>query len=59
MIQELKAVEPSEGMRKVFSERIKDDRISVSHGSFHSTGIEDGWADLVLIAQVRSHIRVP
>jgi hypothetical protein len=58
MIQELKAVEPSEGMREVFSKRMKDDRISVSHGLFHSTGVKDGWADLVLIAQVRSHIRV-
>ncbi len=58
MIQELKAVEPSEGMREVFSKKIKDDRISVSHGLFHSTGVEDGWADLVIIAQVRPRIRV-
>ena len=39
-------------MRTVFSNTIKDDRVSVSDGVFESTGIDDAWADLVVIAQV-------
>ena len=39
-------------MREVFSRTVKDDRITVSEGTFQSTGVEDGWADLVVIAQV-------
>lgn len=56
MIQELRAVEPIESMREVFSKRTKDDRITVCEGVFQSTGVEDGWADLVIVAQVRSKI---
>ncbi|PPQ83350.1 hypothetical protein CVT25_003989 [Psilocybe cyanescens] len=51
LIKELKAREPSAGMREVFSRTIKDDRVSVSEGYFHDTGVDDGWADLVVIAQ--------
>ncbi|KAF8964667.1 S-adenosyl-L-methionine-dependent methyltransferase [Flammula alnicola] len=51
LIRQLKAVEPSEGMREVFSRTVKDDRISLSEGYFDATGVEDGWADLVVIAQ--------
>lgn len=40
-------------MREVFSKTVKDDRISISEGYFDATGVEDGWADLVVIAQVR------
>ncbi|KDQ60794.1 hypothetical protein JAAARDRAFT_31776 [Jaapia argillacea MUCL 33604] len=50
-VNELKAVEPSEGMRDVFSKSVKDSRVSVAHGTFDQTGIETGWADMVLIAQ--------
>ena len=53
IIQDLKAVEPSQGMRDVFARTVKDDRIVVSEGTFDATGIEDNWADLVVIAQVR------
>ncbi|KAJ7285789.1 S-adenosyl-L-methionine-dependent methyltransferase [Mycena rebaudengoi] len=41
-VNELRAIEPSEGMR---------DRVSTSEGTFEQTGIEDGWADLVVVAQ--------
>ena len=51
-IKQLRAVEPSEGMRETFSKIVKDDRIALSEGCFDATGIEDGWADLVVIAQV-------
>jgi phospholipid N-methyltransferase len=51
-IKRLKAVEPSEGMRETFSKTVNDDRISLSEGYFDVTGVEDGWADLVVIAQV-------
>ncbi|KAF9476583.1 methyltransferase type 11 [Pholiota conissans] len=50
-IKALKAVEPSQGMRDTFAEKVKDDRISLSEGFFDATGVEDGWADLVVIAQ--------
>jgi hypothetical protein len=52
-VAELKAIEPSEGMRNTFLKNIRDDRVSVSEGGFDNTHIEDGWADLVVIAQVR------
>jgi phospholipid N-methyltransferase len=51
-IKWLKAVEPSEGMRETFSKTVNDDRVSLSEGYFDATGVEDGWADLVVIAQV-------
>ena len=39
-------------MREIFSKAVNDDRISLSEGYFDTTGVEDGWADLVVIAQV-------
>ena len=51
-IRELKAIEPSEGMRSVFEQKVKDARISIAEGYFDATGVEDGWADLIVIAQV-------
>ncbi|KAG8996041.1 hypothetical protein FRB94_008591 [Tulasnella sp. JGI-2019a] len=50
-IGKLRAVEPSAGMRTRFEETVKDNRISCSNGTFDNTGVEDGWADLVAIAQ--------
>lgn len=49
---ELKAVEPSEGMRNQFSKTVNDVRASVAHGTFDSTNVPDGWADVIIIAQV-------
>ncbi len=51
-IKKLVAVEPSGGMRKVFAESVHDDRVQVQEGTFLETGVEDGWADLVVTAQV-------
>ncbi|KAF9564612.1 S-adenosyl-L-methionine-dependent methyltransferase [Agrocybe pediades] len=52
LIKELKALEPSEGMRDVFTRTVpKDDRISIAEGYFDATKVEDGWADLIVIAQ--------
>jgi len=50
-VHELKAVEPSEGMRDTFAKSVSDPRVSVSDGTFDHTGVENGWADLVVIAQ--------
>ncbi len=50
-IKELRAIEPSEGMRSVFSKTVTDPRTSAHEGTFDTTGVEDGWADLVVIAQ--------
>ncbi|KAJ7582656.1 S-adenosyl-L-methionine-dependent methyltransferase [Mycena floridula] len=50
-VKELRAVEPSQGMRQVFTESIKDERVSISEGTFVTTGIVEGWADIVIVAQ--------
>lgn len=50
-IKELRAIEPSEGMRNQFTKSVTDPRVSVHEGTFDTTGIEDGWADLIVIAQ--------
>ncbi|KZP19441.1 S-adenosyl-L-methionine-dependent methyltransferase [Athelia psychrophila] len=47
----LKAVEPSAGMRATFARTVVDPRVSVAEGSFAATGVEDGWADVIIIAQ--------
>ena len=39
-------------MREVFAKSVHDERVSVSEGTFDTTGVENGWADLVVIAQV-------
>ncbi|KAF7289941.1 S-adenosyl-L-methionine-dependent methyltransferase [Mycena indigotica] len=49
--KELKAIEPSPGMRTVFTQTLSDERVSINEGTFDHTGIADGWADLVVIAQ--------
>lgn len=41
-------------MRNVFLKTVDDDRVSVAGGSFDNTGIRDGWADIIIIAQVHS-----
>ncbi|KAK7014845.1 histone H2B [Favolaschia claudopus] len=48
---QLRAIEPSEGMREVFSKSISDQRVSIAEGTFQETHVEDGWADLVVVAQ--------
>ncbi|KAL4253192.1 S-adenosyl-L-methionine-dependent methyltransferase superfamily protein [Abortiporus biennis] len=50
-VNKLRAIEPSEGMRSQFSKTVNDERISVAEGTFDTTGVEDGWADIVVIAQ--------
>ncbi|OBZ75599.1 putative methyltransferase-like C25B8.10 [Grifola frondosa] len=50
-VKQLRAIEPSEGMRDVFAKSVTDARVSIAEGTFDSTGVEDGWADLVVIAQ--------
>jgi hypothetical protein len=52
-IKAIKAIEPSAGMRDVFSQTVKDNRVTIGKGTFEETGIDDQWADLVIIAQVR------
>ncbi|THH33939.1 hypothetical protein EUX98_g263 [Antrodiella citrinella] len=50
-VAHLRAVEPSEGMRDVFVKTVQDSRASAVEGTFEHTNVEDGWADLVVIAQ--------
>ena len=51
-INEIKCVEPNEGMLKAFREAIHDSRVNASEGTFSSTEVESGWADLIVIATV-------
>lgn len=41
-------------MRQVFIKTVSDEhgRVSISEGTFQETHVEDGWADLVVVAQV-------
>lgn len=50
-ISALRAIEPSVGMRDFWTKTVKDDRATIIEGTFDSTGVEDGWADLIVIAQ--------
>ncbi|KAG8754395.1 hypothetical protein FRC12_011200 [Ceratobasidium sp. 428] len=50
-VGELRAIEPSEGMRQALEERTKDSRAKSLAGDFLNSGVEDGWADLVVVAQ--------
>lgn len=47
----LRAIEPSVGMRDFWTKTVKDSRATIVEGTFDSTGVEDGWADLIVIAQ--------
>ena len=40
-------------MREVFSSTVTDPRVTLSEGTFDKTGVEDGWADIILIVTVR------
>jgi len=54
-IKALRAVEPSAGMRTVFERSLPKEyaaKVSVREGTFDRSGVqEDGWADVVVIAQ--------
>ncbi|KAG5645240.1 hypothetical protein DXG03_006657 [Asterophora parasitica] len=50
-VQQIKAIEPSPGMREVFSQTVQDQRVTIEDGTFDTTGVEDNWADLIVIAQ--------
>ncbi|KAF9070563.1 S-adenosyl-L-methionine-dependent methyltransferase [Rhodocollybia butyracea] len=59
-IAEIQAVEPSAGMRAHFYKTVIEPRtesgetkvrISIKEGTFTETGIEDGWADIIVMAQ--------
>ncbi|KAJ7088584.1 hypothetical protein C8R44DRAFT_819059 [Mycena epipterygia] len=39
-------------MREAFLKYTTDDRVGISDGTFDKTGVESGWADLIVIAQV-------
>lgn len=59
VIGEIRAIEPSEGMREQFSKTVLDKRVSIADGTFDTTGVEDGWADLVVAAQARQFLLPP
>ncbi|KAH8116938.1 S-adenosyl-L-methionine-dependent methyltransferase [Phellopilus nigrolimitatus] len=49
-ISELRCIDPNEGMRDVFSKTVDDPRVSLTEGTFDSTGVPDLWADLIVSA---------
>lgn len=50
-IARLRAIEPSEGMRKVWAEKVTVENATIEDGTFENTAVPDGWADLIVIAQ--------
>lgn len=58
-VKEIKAIEPSDGMLDVFNTTVNDSRVSSVKGTFDTTGVEDGWADLITIAQVSILTQAP
>ena len=48
----LHAIDPNEGMRSVFASTVDDPRVKLSDGVFEKTGVEDGWADVIVMAAV-------
>lgn len=56
-IEALRCYDPNEGMLKVFREEVHDPRVYVAKGVFEGTDVDDGWADLIIIATVsRVHL---
>lgn len=51
-IAEIKAVDPNADMREYFSSAVEDTRVSIASGTFQNTGVQDEWADAIVIAQV-------
>ncbi|OAX36686.1 S-adenosyl-L-methionine-dependent methyltransferase [Rhizopogon vinicolor AM-OR11-026] len=47
----LRAVEPSDGMRDFWTKTVIDSRCTIVKGTFDDTGVEDRWADLIVIVQ--------
>ena len=41
-------------MRDTFTKLVHDPRVSLSAGTFEQVSTDNGWADAVIIAQVRS-----
>jgi hypothetical protein len=56
IIHIVKAVEPSSGMRQAFSKFVRDQRVSLAAGTFEQSGVDNGWADIVIVAQVRQNL---
>lgn len=50
-VAELRAIEPSEGMRAQFNKTTVDERVTCIEGTFDTSPVEDGWADVIVIAQ--------
>ncbi|KAG1877596.1 S-adenosyl-L-methionine-dependent methyltransferase [Suillus subalutaceus] len=50
----LRAIEPSEGMRNYWTKCVQDHRCTIVNGTFDNTGVEDGWADLIIISHRRA-----
>jgi len=45
-------------MRDFWTKTVIDNRCTIVKGTFDDTGVEDGWADLIIIAQVSSIVLI-
>ena len=43
-------------MRKTFDKNIQHPHIITTNGTFDVTGVEDSWADVIIIAQVSMRV---
>lgn len=39
-------------MREIFADAVKDPRVTLIDGEFEKTGVEGGWADVIIMATV-------
>ena len=58
-IAAIQAIEPNEGLRLICSDVVKDPRVTVRDGTFENTGVENGWADVILMASIRPSVKNP
>ncbi|KAH8101573.1 S-adenosyl-L-methionine-dependent methyltransferase [Cristinia sonorae] len=49
-ISEMKCSDPVEGMRGIFTQVIKDPRVTISDGTFEESNVPDAWADVIFSA---------
>lgn len=50
-VRHLTAIEPSDGMREVFSKQYSDARVETKAGTFDNTGLASETADFIAVAQ--------
>ncbi|KAK0228231.1 hypothetical protein IW262DRAFT_1264621 [Armillaria fumosa] len=55
-IRKSRAVEPNARTRDVFVKTVHDERVSAREGTFDTTNIKDGWANVLLTSSVHAQV---